>query len=401
MKLKNPFRRICGGVALLSFVFMFPHHAMAQQHGPSWLDPQRPLEAAQAYQDHLQTNHGTTVSGLINAQSQMFMKSPEHEGKGRSSTYYWLQINQCLWTGACVSAEVEGGWGSGLDRLMETYSILNGNAGEPSPLYIPKVYLTQSLLNERLVLYAGKLDLSSWFDLNDVANSSDIQFLSSALVYNLAIPFPENGLGMMAEFNLSEQLYVQAGMSDAGAVSTHTGFDTAFEGDAKAFSLAELGWCPAIRDQPGHYRFILWHDQRELPRFDDDGDEAGHAGFALSFDQGLNDVLTLFCRYGYEDPDVYTIEHFWSCGAQLAKILSARPNDMAGLAMAQSILSPDYRGSSEPRPEPSETLYEAYYSIAINDYVTLTPVVQCIHHPLGEADADEVVTGGARLVLAF
>ncbi len=311
--------------ALAVFLLVLPFRATAQQQGSHGAYLHRGFDAACDFRESLQSGHGLELGGLLNAQSQSLLSSPYNSGKNRSSAYYWLQADKTLWPGASFIVEIEGGWGEGLDRLVETYSVLNGNAGEPSTLYIPKAYLTQSLLDERLTIYAGKLDLSSWYDLNDVANSSDIQFLSSSLVYNLAIPFPAKGLGMMAAFSPSDAWYIQSGFSDAQAVSTHTGFDTAFADDARMFAIAEAGWCPVIRERRGHYRFMIWYNQLEYPRFDEQGDEAGSPGGAFSFDQGIHDVVTLFCRYGNADPDVYTIEHFWSCGAHSPNVCLCVP----------------------------------------------------------------------------
>ncbi len=69
--------------------------------------------------------------------------------------------------------------------------------------------------------------------------------------------------------------------------------------------------------------------------------------------------------------------------------------------MAQSILSKKYRDSLEESSGPSETLYEVYYLMPFGDYVTCTPVVQYVHHPLGETDAEAVLTAGLRMVLSF
>ncbi len=382
------------GCSLAAIVLLLlPLPATAQQRGRRWLD------AARDRRQRLEACDGLTVSGLLNAQSQIFVQDPDHRDADRHSVYYWMQLQQCLWTGACAIVEVEGGWGAGLDGIEPTYSFFDSDAGETAPLYIPKAYVSQYLADPSVSLNAGKLDLSSWFDVNDVANSGDIQFLSSALVNNLAIPFPQKGLGAMASFQPSDEFCVQAGLSDANAVTTHTGFDTAFEGDARAFSITELDWNPAFRAQPGHYRFILWNDQRILPRFDDGANETGHSGAALSFDQALTSRLTLFCRYGYEDPDVYPIEHFWSCGAQAKAILPKRPDDVFGFGVAQSILSLEHRRHGDDALAPSETLYELYYSIALFTHLAVSPVVQWDHNPLGEEK--DVATAGARLVATF
>ena len=194
---------------------------------------------------------------------------------------------------------------------------------------------------------------------------------------------------------------MNAGVGDARAVTTHSSFDTLFDGDAAAFAISEAGWTPSLLGQPGHYRFILWNDQRSWPRWDQSGDQTAPPGVAISFDQRFEQGVTLFCRYGYEDPAVYQVEHFWSVGGQLSEFSSMRPDDVIGVGMAESILSRAYRDSTDPVGGPHETLYEAYYLFYLDEFVTFTPVAQLLCHPLADPDAGSIIACGARLVVGF
>jgi len=340
--------------------------------------------------------YGTTFAVLINSQVQTSLHSKRNEGNTRGAWYYNIALEQRLWKDSRLHFEIEGGHNKGIDKLIPTFSIFDSDAGEISYLYVTKLFLKQKLFNDRLLLSAGRLDLSDWFDVNMVANSSDTQFLSSALVNNLTIPFPQKGLGAMFNFIPRDWFYLQAGASDAKASSTRVGLNNAFDG---TFFIGELGFTPKIKERQGNYRFIFHYNRQKLPLIASNGDLRHDYGAALSFDQEITKDLILFCRYGFADPKVRSVQNFWSLGAQLTEPIPGRKSDYMGVGMAQSIFGNDYCNTNSSAS--AETMYELYYNIQAWTFVEIIPNLQIVTHPNGDKDQSCAIVGGARVVVIF
>lgn len=344
----------------------------------------------------LKEKYGISIAFLINSQIQSALYAKTNKGKSRAAWYYNVALEQKLWSGASVDFEFKGGHNKGIDKILPTFSGFNSNAGELDYAYITKFYLKQDILEKKLFLAAGRLDLSDWFDANKAAGSGDKQFLSDSLVNNPIIPFPQKGLGATAKFKPTDWFYFQAGASDAKSVSTMVGLNNSFRG---AFLIGEFGISPKIRGFRGNYRFIIDSDREKLERIDGLGEKNGDYGYALSFDQQISKHLTLFCRYGFADKKVRSIQHFWSCGGQFSEPIPGRKNDIFGIGMAQSISGEDYRQVNAKAS--AETMYEIYYNFSAHPFVKITPNIQIVTHPNTQKDSSCDVVIGTRLVVVF
>ncbi|MDO8661653.1 MAG: carbohydrate porin [Candidatus Omnitrophota bacterium] len=343
--------------------------------------------------------YGTRFAFLFNYTQQLILKSSSEKGKSGGVGYGNLELAQRLWQGAELFAEFEVDRGKGVDKFLPTFSGLNDNSGEDANLYLPVLYMDQKLFDEKILIGAGKLDLSYWFDGNEAANSADTQFLSSALVNSLTLPFPSKGIGAMASFEPCEWVYFQTGVATAKAKSTKTGLPDAFN---SAFVLNELGFTPKIGKLQGNYRFIfnLNHEKLEYVNKSDES-KKNDFGFAVSFDQAITKRITLFLRYGLADPKVRDIEHYWSCGGQLSQPIPGRKLDILGIGIAQSIFGDDFREANGEDTASRETIYEAYYSYNVNDAIALTPSIQIVTDPNGDKTAETAIVCGLRFLLSF
>ncbi len=346
-----------------------------------------------------QDHYGFNFAVVVNAQEQYIIyNNPEQEKNAKGAWYYNLEFNQKLWKDASLALILQGGKGDGVDKILPTFSMLNWNAGEPAEFYVPQVFLTQNLLNDKLSVSAGKLDLSNWFDVNNVANSSDTQFQSLSLVNGQTIPFPGRGMGAMGCINFTDWLYFQLGAADANASSTKVNLNNSFHG---TFFINELGVIPKIKDQLGNYRFMFWLNGEEIERLDEENSNASDGGFALSFDQKITDKISLFCRYGLANERVRDIRKFWSFGGQLAPPFSSRKNDCLGFGVSQSIMSRDYRALNDPDISYAETMYEVYYNLQLGEFVMFVPNFQVVTHPNADVNTDYAAVGGGRVVFVF
>ena len=352
------------------------------------------------YRKNIAEEYGTNFAFIFNYAQQAILKSSHDKGKSRGAWYWNLEISQKLWRGGELFAEFEMDRGKGVDKFLPTISSFNDNSGDDAWFYIPVLYMEQRFFGDKLLISAGKLDLSYWFDCNDIANSADTQFLSSSLVNNLAIPFPAKGLGAMLSFKPYEWLYLQTGASTAKASSTRVGLSDGFN---STFFISELGLSPEIASLKGNYRFIFRLNHQKLDYLNsDDETKKNDCGLALSFDQAITKRITLFLRYGFADPKVRDIAQFWSCGGQIMEPIPGRKFDILGIGVAQSIVGNDYReANGEDDTSRAETMYEVYYSYNFNSSLTLTPNLQIVTHPdVNKAETTEIVCG-LRLLLSF
>jgi high affinity Mn2+ porin len=90
-------------------------------------------------------------------------------------------------------------------------------------------------------------------------------------------------------------------------------------------------------------------------------------------------------------------------GLQISGSLWQREGDVLAVAFGQISPSDDYKKANDLRAK-SEQHLEAYYSLKVNEHLTLSPDIQVIRHPYGN-DAvngdDTIVAGGMRAQLDF
>lgn len=357
------------------------------------------LDFCRGFQKDIQEKYATKVGVLSTYVGQTAINGPGHHTESKGTFMYRLGIEQGLWSGAALIAMPEGGSGQGVDPFLGDILGTNGAGGEPDWIYLPRLYLQQSMLEDKILLAGGRIDMTDFFDTNAVANCPYSQFLSNSLVNNPTIPFPEAGWAAVAKITPTDWVYAQAGVSDAQAVATQTGFKTAFHGADDSFSAFELGLTPKIAERQGNYRFLFWYDSQPLERIGAESFKRDDSGFAMSFDQEITDRITLFARYGFAHQDVRPISNFWSVGGQLAKPLPGRDCDVWGVAVGQAIMGQPAR--REDNLGSSETLLETYYAIKITDYFTISPDLQVILNPAASNANDVAVVLGLRATISF
>jgi carbohydrate-selective porin OprB len=354
-----------------------------------------PLDELSKYRDALKDASGTQINLLFRYWNQLVLGGRNTRGKDRSTWYYDLQINQDLWKGGSFFLEVEGGRGAGLDKVIPSYSLFDDKNSKPSTLYIARFYATQELFDGRLYFLGGRMDFSYIFDTNAVANTADTQFMSHALVNNNVIPFPQNGMGLVAGIKPLDWMYIDFGAANSNSKSTMIRMDGAFE---EPFFIAEAGLTPKISGLEGAYRFLYWSTRKSLEKIDGSGTQNGDQGFGCSFDQAITKRITIFTRYGLADGRVRDIEYFWSLGGDMKNPLPGRDYDVIGIAVAQSISGKDYSNANADTG--AETMFEVYYKIALNKYLYLTPDLQVLSHPkMNKSNGTATVLGIKGLFL--
>jgi len=315
----------------------------------------------------------------------------------------------------------EGSWSDGLDASsVGSVFGTNDDAGGDRSIDVTEFWYEHAFSDDRVRVRIGKLDLTGGFehrgcpvafDCNAFAGDETTQFVSSALVNNPTIPFPDNGIGMAVYVEPADGWYVAAGIADAQADAREMGFNTAFDRRDDSFSIFETG---LVLDLPsangplaGAYRLGMWYDPQPKARWDGSGNKRDDTGFHLSLDQMVlrerddpEDAqgLGVFARFGCADEKVGAIRTFWSTGSQYQGLIPGRDDDVLAVAVARGRLTDEPGAGFTAK---YETVMEAYYSIQVAPWLVVSPHIQYVADPGGIDGVPNAVIMGVRLQAAF
>lgn len=296
-------------------------------------------------------------------------------------------------------------------------------SGGRRSLDVIELWYEQAFFDEKLRLRVGKLDLSGGFecrgcpvsfDGNSYANSDTSQFFNGNLGNNPQIPFPAQGLGIMAYYNPVDYWYAGFGVSDAQADKRETGLRTGLHDEDYYVYMFETGVTPRIDSangaMQGAYRFGLWVDGQDKPRYSNGKNFRNDIGVYTSCDQMIykenNDAedlqgIGVFGRWGWAKSDLNGTAQFISGGVQYQGLIDGRDSDVLAFGVAHGILS-DHAGANDGAgfSDDNQTAYEAYYSAVISDNLTLSPSLQYLKNTDGSGIGDTVIVG-LRAHVAF
>ena len=293
---------------------------------------------------------------------------------------------------------IEAADGAGITEEVNTLFGVNDDASDDdSAIAVTEAWYEHRYGEETAAFTFGKVDLTNYFDANAVANDETAQFLSTGLVNNLAIEFPEdNGAGARLELS-GDSAYLEIGWAEADA-----DWEDVFD---DGFGILEIGFTPSFGDEDleGAYRVIGWYNASDHTEILDPGDNPAktrkeNSGYAVSLDQQVTENVTLFGRYGVQDDDVSELGANWSTGFQIE-----REDNVFAVAYGQALLGKDYRDSLRAegiKPDDEEFL-EAYYSMSVNDLLVLSPDVQVIWNGGGDSANHTVTVLGIRGQVSF
>ncbi|MBN2456591.1 MAG: carbohydrate porin [Sedimentisphaerales bacterium] len=248
--------------------------------------------------------------------------------------------------------------------------------------------------SDNLTIAIGKLDFTGIFDASAYADDECGQFINAALVDDPTIPFPQQGLGAVLSWDITDSWYLTGGIADAQADVRETGFRTTFHDEDYFFYALETG--KTIGN--GTYRVGLWNDP--LPKGSDN--KRDDVGVYTSCDWMLgkenpdpedSQGLGGFFRYGYAPSKKNDITNFFSAGFQYQGLFDGRDDDVFGLAYARGVFA--NRAASD-YPADYESVLEAYYNAQITPWFVFGPNIQYVANPTsgqGCTSKDAVVFG--------
>jgi carbohydrate-selective porin OprB len=332
------------------------------------------------------------VQGSMGVEDSLSQEGDVTDG----SVSFDLELTLPVTEGGTFYALVEGGSGEGIDGEIPTISGINDDADDDPSLRITELWYEQEC-SSGLRFRIGKMDLSSDFDTNSIANSETDQFLSSGFVNNLAVEFPDdNGFGAMIWFSPGSLWDIGFGAADADA-----DWENIFD---DPFVMAEMDFKPSLGGMQGNYRIYGWYNGKDHQSLEDPRDtDEKNWGIGFSFDQQVLEPLALFARYGWQRSDVSQVSHTFSAGLQCSGQVFGRTEDHMALAYGVAILGEDWKdqAKAEGADPANEHHVEFYYSYKANDHLTISPDIQWIKNADGDRDNDDVVVAGLRAQLSF
>lgn len=308
-----------------------------------------------------------------------------------------LEISASLGEHGDAFVAFEAGEGTGLeaDEIVSFWGV-NADAGPGTTLELTEAWYEHRFADDMVTVTIGKLNLTNYFDGNEVANDETTQFLAPGFVNNIAIEFPANSAAARLTVSPQELVDISVGVQSG---------DSDWEDITEdPFLIVGIDLKPKFGELQGNYRIYGWTNRTAHTELKDTSktNESG-SGFGISLDQQLTDSLTLFGRLGFQDKKIYEFDIAWSGGMALAGSLWGRDNDVLGIAYGEARLSDDNEAilKAAGTNTSNESHIEAYYSYVVNEHVVISPDIQLITDASGDDDFKTVTVGAVRGQITF
>ena len=330
------------------------------------------------------------ASGLLQGSN---LETEEGEKATWGNVTYEFELEAAIGSSGEFGMLVEAGSGEGADEAFETLSGVNSDAEEDDALRLAEIWYRHAWLSGRAWAVAGKVDMTHYFDGNEVASREEEQFLSGGFTNSLAIEFPdENGLGLALCVRPHELISFRAGVAEA---------DADWEDLQEAiFAIGQVDFHAEIAGNEGTYRVLAWVNTAEHVVFDNFGETDSNNGFGVSVDQELGELLTVFGRYGMQKSAVSRIERAWSAGLEFSGEVFGREDDALGIAFGMATVGSEW-AAMYGEPDGDEQHGELYYRFAVNDHFSIWPDLQWVGKPEADPDRDDGWLFGIRAQVEF
>ncbi|MEW5821888.1 MAG: carbohydrate porin [Cyanobacteriota bacterium] len=276
--------------------------------------------------------------------------------------------------------------------------------------FIEQAYLSQDLNLPRegkLNLVGGLVDITNYFDCNNVANSENTQFTNIAFIINRSWGV-YNGFINPAGIIQFEQPIIKDKLNFNLKAALLSNDNLKLEGALMAMYEGSLNY--NIKGKEGNFRvggYNSYVNSSDLQYVSNRISDRNGYGFYTNFDQQLYKNTKVFGRYGISDSG--PARQAWndsrqavSFGAEfnVGDFINKRHNDVLGIAYGFS--TPITNSDNNPLAlnTRSEKVIETYYRAQINDMLSVGPHFQAIYSPGGFRRPLTTVIG-FRSYLAF
>lgn len=305
----------------------------------------------------------------------------------------WLSTEANLQLGLSPASRTQTPQGN-LGTIVNPQATVFG----PNGGWISELAWQQALADGKVVLVGGLVDQSNYIDANNYANNSQGQFLNSALVNSMVLPFPFNNLGLNLQWQPSELWYAMFGSGANNQLPGNSPFaNVSFNNWSYLF---EFGLTPTnvFGLGPGNYR---------LQPFVATVNGVTQEGIGLNVGQqlGQESPFAWFGRFGIGGSQV-TLD---GAAAQIATGFAMQaPLKHLGLVPK---LSNDYLGAGfiwsqpskfmQPAAHSNEYGFETTYVLQLTPLASIQPDLQVIWNPADNANADHNIIFQLQLNLTW
>lgn len=249
---------------------------------------------------------------------------------------------------------------------------------------LTQLYWEQQLPGGKLAYRIGKLDQDDVFD-NYRFKGVDFYFVNQAFSTNPSIALPGRGLGALAAYDLGDGGYVVAGVGDARARDSASGFSTLFE-HGSVFTAGEIGWAGDVAGWgAGEAHVTVWNSPT-IP-----GQQAGW-GIATTAEQAIGGNVVPFVRYSYGGGTATGIRQLATVGLGIDGF-PPRADDVAGIAFA-------WGKPTDPTAR-DQISGEVFYRVQLTPLLQVTPGYQVLIDPATDSTRDLVGIAQVRARVVF
>jgi len=358
--------------------------------------------------DYLEPS-GIEFGGALTAVYQVNVKggTSTNDRRGRHHARYDLEMSMDLekLLGIEGGSFFVHGWGGWPDEEgIDGHSVgsawgINALSVGNRTLDIVECFYEGPFLSDNLTMAVGKLDFTGIFDASAYADDECSQFINAVLVDDPTIPFPQQSLGAVLIWDITDSWYLMGGVADAQADVREIGFRTTFHDEDYFFYALETGKTIGS----GTYRTGLWNDPQ--PKGSDN--KRDDIGVYTSCDWTLckenadpedSQGLGTFFRYGYAPSNKNDVTNFFSLGFQYQGLFDGRDDDVFGLAYARGVFA--NRAASD-YPADYESVLEVYYNAQLTPWFVFGPSIQYVANPGGSNTAKDAFVFGQRAKVTF
>jgi hypothetical protein len=372
---------------------------------------------------------GTSLTGVVQQANAAGAEDGMRTSRGSFRGDVALELPAGAWGGAegKIFTHVRFGQGEGV-VLRPTYTSTpnttafpraDGSGGAHAIVAQAWYQLTAPLASggpardsrDRLELTFGKMDAFLFFDQNAVADDETVRFMNNAFVHSPLLDSGGDTAGDDHGFAPGVRIAYVHEKEESGAWTVSlAAFGSGPGADFHAspdrpFVIGQVETTrQPITGLPGTYRAYAWTNGRTV---DFDGEFERHSGFGFSADQRVSEAITLWGRFGRQLDGQVRFDLALTLGAEIRGDSWGRPADAFGLAAGFLRTSPEYRDATADSmlvgyaASGTERIAELYYRWRVNEHLDVTPDLQWIRRPGGDASASDAFVVGVRGRVGF
>jgi porin len=348
------------------------------------------LVGPQTLKDRLQSRYSLALGADYNVLAQQINDSPgQNDGVTGVTRFYghWALVGRDdpIDVGSLVF-KVEYRNSLGTDIPAQAVLPTAGVAGVSGPTFganggmLTNLFWTQAFADNRFAFSAGVVDPTDYLDVYGLVNVWT-DFNNLAFSTNPTIQIPNQGLGAVARWMFSENLYLVGGFADANADPHRPQDFFSTFGEGEYFKHVELGWMGSWKGRfSDNAHITLWEvDDRE-----EAGIEGGW-GATVSWSENLGDRWLGFVRGGYSDSGGTLVDRTVSAG------FGYMVNDQ------ESYFGFGINWGRAPDVDRNQYQFETYYRTFLSRGLSVVPSVQYIRDPAYNPEISNLWLLGLRL----